>query len=246
MRLKTTEIMECLEEHKTFVDNYLSPECYVSFTSNKKHYNMTLKEFFDSTIENVSPNREKFFESIATRNSNLKNSKILEIGVANGSNAMRIYNSLKPKKMWLIDPWINQNKRSADRGHSKKVHNEAYESTKKRFGNLDVQIVKDFAENVVDLFEDEFFDFIYIDGDHSYHGCKKDLNLYYPKLKTGGFFGGHDFTGNWNSLYNKSYGVQKAVGEFLLENNKKLDFITTCIETKKPDLILPFDWGFIK
>ena len=148
--------------------------------------------------------------------------------------------------MWLIDPWVSQGNRAADRGSNNKQHNNAYEKAKQNFSDKNCVIIRDFASNVVDNFEDEFFDFIYIDGDHSYQGCKKDLELYYPKLKKGGFFGGHDFTGNWNSLHNKQYGVQKAVSEFLLEKNKKFQFITLCVETISPKVILPFDWGFIK
>lgn len=38
------------------------------------------------------------------------------------------------------------------------------------------------------------FDFIFIDGDHSYEMCYKDLNLWYDKIRSGGLFSGHDFS----------------------------------------------------
>lgn len=37
------------------------------------------------------------------------------------------------------------------------------------------------------------FDFIYIDGMHTYEQVKKDIKNYLPLLKKGGFIGGHDY-----------------------------------------------------
>ncbi len=41
-------------------------------------------------------------------------------------------------------------------------------------------------------FEDRSLDMIFIDGDHSFEGCYADLVAWYPKLKRGGIFLGHD------------------------------------------------------
>ena len=38
------------------------------------------------------------------------------------------------------------------------------------------------------------FDFIFIDGDHSYEATLADCEAYYPFLKKGGFFCGHDYS----------------------------------------------------
>ena len=42
-------------------------------------------------------------------------------------------------------------------------------------------------------FEPESLDFVFIDGDHSYEGVLKDCRTYYPLLKNGGIFCGHDY-----------------------------------------------------
>ncbi|MFA5894615.1 MAG: class I SAM-dependent methyltransferase [Candidatus Shapirobacteria bacterium] len=36
------------------------------------------------------------------------------------------------------------------------------------------------------------FDYIYLDGDHSYEGVKADFELFWPRLKKGGFMALHD------------------------------------------------------
>lgn len=50
-------------------------------------------------------------------------------------------------------------------------------------------------------------DFVYIDGNHAYEFVKRDIKLYYPKLKRGGVLGGDNF----DSIYP---GVARAVLEF--------------------------------
>tara|TARA_Y100000389_G_scaffold181177_1_gene196567 strand:- start:1164 stop:1733 length:570 start_codon:yes stop_codon:yes gene_type:complete len=76
---------------------------------------------------------------------------------------------------------------------------------------------QDYSHNVVDKFEDNSIDFIYIDAEHTYESVKRDLELYLPKLKRGGTIGGHDYHEVWP-------GVCKAIDE-------KLSPITRFIDT---------------
>ncbi len=253
MRLSQEEIEACLEQHQQFYDDYLDDECVICYSYKSlfggKHPGKIKKESFSEAITMVSPNREIFFKTIAELYPELTKKRMLEIGVANGANSERMVKCLKPLEIVLIDPWESTGLRAQDRGDSQETHTAAYKEAKRRLENhslVKTELIQAFAEEVVDNYEDESFDFIYIDGDHSYEGCKKDLDMWYPKLRKGGFFGGHDFTGNWNSMFNKGYGVQKAVCEFLDEQNKKLQIITPCVESRGPKMILPFDWGFIK
>jgi hypothetical protein len=58
-------------------------------------------------------------------------------------------------------------------------------------------------------------DFVYIDGNHNHESVKEDIEHYYPLVKPNGFFGGHDFYGNFK-------GVVLAVTEFVKENGLTL------------------------
>jgi predicted O-methyltransferase YrrM len=60
------------------------------------------------------------------------------------------------------------------------------------------------SEEASTLFENESFDFIFIDAEHIYEYVKNDLNNWYPKLKKGGIIAGHDYRD----------GVKLAVDEF--------------------------------
>merc|ERR1711988_1795637 len=46
---------------------------------------------------------------------------------------------------------------------------------------------------LLDHIEDESYDFIYLDGDHSYKGVKQELPLFWDKVRPGGVLAGHDY-----------------------------------------------------
>ena len=69
---------------------------------------------------------------------------------------------------------------------------------------------KDFSYNVLDKFEDNSIDFIYIDADHTYESVKKDIESYLPKLKDGGVIGGHDYQDEWQGVINA---VNETIGK---------------------------------
>jgi hypothetical protein len=127
----------------------------------------------------------------------------VEIGVETGEHAIMnqysIMNTLNMKSLYLIDPWMNGSPLDD-------IRYQYVSSLAKHYGNITV--IRKKSEEAIDEIPDGL-DFIYIDGDHSYEGVKKDLSLYYPKLKRDGVIGGHDFVSEDDTL-----GVAYAVVEF--------------------------------
>lgn len=66
---------------------------------------------------------------------------------------------------------------------------------------------------------DGSLDFVFIDADHSYQGCKRDLEAWCPKVKPGGLLSGHDYA---NTAF-EDFGVTRAVDEFVAARGLKLD-----------------------
>ena len=80
-----------------------------------------------------------------------------------------------------------------------------------------VVLKRGFSYDVLPTYPDNTFDMIYIDGDHSYNGCKRDLELCYKKVKSNGWIMGHDYEMNMLKTTNSyDFGVRRAVDEFCL------------------------------
>lgn len=59
-------------------------------------------------------------------------------------------------------------------------------------------------------FDDASLDFVFIDADHSFSAVCEDINMWFPKVKQGGFLTGHDY--DWED-------VRRAV-DMLLPDSK--------------------------
>lgn len=68
--------------------------------------------------------------------------------------------------------------------------------------------IQGYSWEAAQVFSDESLFFAFIDAGHSYESVKKDLIAWYPKVKKGGIFAGHDIIGE---------GVMRALKEFCAE-----------------------------
>lgn len=50
------------------------------------------------------------------------------------------------------------------------------------------------SDEAAPLLPDDSFDFVFIDARHTYDQVLKDCENYYPKVKSGGLFSGHDYS----------------------------------------------------
>jgi hypothetical protein len=77
--------------------------------------------------------------------------------------------------------------------------------------------------------DDNTYDIIYIDGDHSYNGVKNDLINAYRKIKNGGYIMGHDYEMNMNKAKTSyNFGTKQAVDEFCV--NFKQNIISKAMD----------------
>jgi len=59
-------------------------------------------------------------------------------------------------------------------------------------GVLNATVTKSDSAEAAKLYKDKSVDFVFIDADHSYQAVKKDIFAWLPKIRKGGFIGGHD------------------------------------------------------
>lgn len=145
----------------------------------------------------------------------------VEIGVAAGHFTKQILDSWKTcQKLFAIDFWENQSEGYNDPCNlSNEVQITRYHQVLKDFKNhKNVSFLKMWSNVAVNQFYDNHVDFIYLDANHSYQGCLNDLNIWYPKIKKGGIFAGHDYAAGPDESYN----VKRAVDEFTASKGTKL------------------------
>jgi len=157
-------------------------------------------------------NRRKLLEKMK------QNSIVAEIGVDEGTFSQAIYNITNPKRYHLIDSW-----------GTNRYHEGKYDAVRSIFSseieNGEVDIHRKLSTDAVFDFEDHYFDWIYIDTDHSYETTRDELKGYAPKMKDNGIIMGHDYVkGNWITTYR--YGVIEAVHEFCVNNDWELIYLT--------------------
>ena len=56
-----------------------------------------------------------------------------------------------------------------------------------------LRICRNFSTVCAGEMADESIDFVYIDARHDYKGAMQDLHAYWPKVRPGGIFAGHDY-----------------------------------------------------
>ena len=131
-----------------------------------------------------------------------------EIGILKGDYSRYILDIVKPQKLHLIDIDPKSIKVARKRFEDEVEHNL-------------VEIHKEDSSGYLSKIPDETFDWIYIDGDHSYEGVKKDLEAAHKKLKPDGLISLNDYIFFGSSDLTK-YGIIEATNEFCLAHNYEL------------------------
>jgi predicted O-methyltransferase YrrM len=135
-----------------------------------------------------------------------KTLSMIEIGSYTGEST-RIFASYFGEVV-SIDPFENDydvNDAACHHADFNDVYNKFLENMQS-FDNV-TNIRKKSDDAITDLIEKKY-DFVYIDGMHTYDQVKKDIINYKDLIKPGGFIGGHDYSGYWLD-------VIKAVDECL-------------------------------
>ncbi len=105
--------------------------------------------------------------------------------------------------------------------HFKAYYDKTYNEVVERFKKMEHVHVHRMSSN--DWFakqEDNYFDWVYLDGDHSYEGVLRDLQSSYRVVKDGGIILGDDYA--WPFQKHGKVGVTKAVKEFATKHGLTL------------------------
>lgn len=145
----------------------------------------------------------------------------VEIGVADGGNAEVVLSYLEPTEYYMIDPW------EVYPGYNTNFVQEDFDAMYKvavlRTKNYSAAKILRMASKEASELVPNNLDFVYVDGNHAYDFKMLDMELWYPKIRSGGVLCGDDY--NLES-------TQKVVSEFCDKYN--LSFETSPLTPPHP------------
>lgn len=90
-----------------------------------------------------------------------------------------------------------------------------------------IEVMEGLSWSAAEAFADSTVDFCYVDAGHDYDSVSQDLQAWWPRLRSGAWFGGDDYT--------KGYpGLQQAVWDFFGPLEIKVARMGRCWIVKKP------------
>ena len=147
-----------------------------------------------------------------------KNGIVAELGVDRGNFSEIILKNNKPRELHLIDIWDSYN-------YNTKKYNLVLNKFNSAIKQNEIFINKKLSTKAANDYQDDFFDWIYIDTDHSYKTTLEELYAWQSKIKKDGYILGHDYIAG-SLIEGHKYGVMEAVTEFCLNEKFKLAFLT--------------------
>jgi len=132
----------------------------------------------------------------------------VELGVASAEFSKRLLTKNESLFLYGIDMW------AGDRGHDTAQYKHALKELLPFYRRS--SLIRAKFDEMVSLFEDEYFDFVYVDG-YAHNGEEggKTYRDWFPKVKPFGIIAGDDYHSDWPL-------VVKAVDEFLNERSLPL------------------------
>ena len=116
----------------------------------------------------------------------------LELGAWLGRSTAYLIDNAPNLNITVIDSWEGSDS-ELDTHHKLAKTEDIFSMFKENMGNRKFKFYKGRAEKLVKMFDNEYFDTIFIDMDHSYESVKRDIELWLPKVKKGGLLAGDDY-----------------------------------------------------
>lgn len=146
-----------------------------------------------------------------------------EIGVADGRYSEILCQTIPGLKLYCVDPIERK-------GH--------YEKATERLSKYNARIIRKKSMDAIPVFDDDFFDFVFIDANHRFDFVMEDIIGWTRKVRKGGIISGHDYY-----HFNES-GVVQAVNTYTQHHKIELNIIPRATKVHHDDRV-PC-WYFVK
>jgi predicted O-methyltransferase YrrM len=143
----------------------------------------------------------------------------LEIGTFCGGNILSVANTYgkhSNSKLYCIDPWEDYNDYPEYKNQQHTIYDLFINNVEKSGVKDKIIINRGYSNNEIPKFEDNFFDIIYIDGNHEPEYVLEDAVLSFRKLKKNGILIFDDYGWEGPDL------TQRGIDGFLSGYHKKI------------------------
>ena len=148
--------------------------------------------------------------------------KYLEIGTFYGANLISVANSYgkhKDSELYCIDPWEDYDEYPEYKNEMKNIYDTFIKNIENSGIKDKVKIIRGYSNIELPKLQDDFFDIIYIDGNHEPEYVLEDAVLSFRKLKKGGYLIFDDYGWGGPDL------TQKGIDSFLNGYYKKIKIL---------------------
>jgi len=146
----------------------------------------------------------------------------LEIGVSDGGNVIHMANSYcknNESKIYCVDPWMDYDEYPEYKGLQEKGWR-TFNKNIQNSGSYSKFVVKrGLSEVIVPTFDNEFFDLIFVDGNHETQYVYADGKMAFDKVKSGCYIVFDDYHPSWSQTI-------KGIDMFLKEYSSKIKLLT--------------------
>jgi hypothetical protein len=149
-----------------------------------------------------------------------KSIQYLEIGAFYGGNAISVANTYafhEKSKIHCVDPWADYDDYPEYKERQATIYDTFMQNILATGEPEKFCVHRGFSHQIVQTFDDEYFDIIYIDGNHEPEYVLEDAVLCFRKLKTGGIMIFDDYGWGGPDL------TQKGIDAFLHVYSKKIE-----------------------
>ncbi len=139
----------------------------------------------------------------------------VEIGVQWGTSALALIEH-GVRFIYLVDPWVTYEGYGSPGPEADRAEDENFWVFRRNMAKYDdgrhFAIIRAHSEEAPRFIPNEL-DFVWIDGNHYYRWVRRDIEMYWPKVRAGGILCGHDYgTEPW-------FDVNRAVDQFAVGKN---------------------------
>ena len=143
----------------------------------------------------------------------------LEIGARVGENIIdmaKSYCQNPDSKIHCIDPWMDYDEYPEYKGQQD-VSFDVFKKNTSPYSNK-IVVHRGFSDDVVPTFENDFFDMVYIDGNHETEYVYRDGIMALQKTKKGGYIIFDDYHVAWSQ-------TMKGIDMFLAEHSENIKIL---------------------